>query len=92
MKVLLNLNLIGKDFKVKYLDIKIDENLNWKHHVNKVSAKLVMANVILFKIRNYANPKIIRSIYFAIFESHLNYFYLVWTQNSGSIKQLVILQ
>ena len=92
MKVLLNLNLIGKDFNVKYLDIKIDENLNWKHHVNEVSTKLIMANVILFKIRIYANPKIIRSIYFGIFESHLNYFYLVWTQNSGSIKQLVILQ
>ena len=48
---------------VKYLGIKIDENLNWKHHINEVSTKLIRTNAILFKIRNYVNP----------FESHLNY-------------------
>ena len=34
---------------VKYLDIKIDENLNWKHHVNDISTKLIKANAILLK-------------------------------------------
>ena len=49
---------------VKYLGIKIDENLeNWKHHINEVSAKLIRANAILFKIRNFVNPKILRPIY-----------------------------
>ena len=48
---------------VKYLGIKIDENLNWKHHINEVSTKLIRANAILFKIRNFVNPKILRSIY-----------------------------
>ena len=46
----------------------------------------------MFEIRNYINPKILRSIYFAIFESHFIYSALVWGQNSGSIKRLVILQ
>ena len=46
----------------------------------------------MFKIRNYVNPKILRSIYFAIFESHLNYSSIVWAQNPGSIKRLIILQ
>ena len=43
---------------VKYLGISIDENLQWKHHVNDVSTKLIRANAILFKIRNYVNWKI----------------------------------
>ena len=77
---------------VKYLGIKIDENLNWKHHINEVSTKLIRTNVISFKIRNYVNPKILKSIYFAIFESHLNYSSIVWAQNPGSIKRLIILQ
>ena len=77
---------------VKYLDIKIDENLNWKHHVNEVSTKLIRANAVLFKIRNYVNPKNLWSIYFAIFESQLNYFSLVWARNSGSMKGLIIFQ
>ena len=85
MKVLLNLNLIGKDFT--------HQNLNWQHHVNDASTKSIRANAILFKIRNYINPKILRSVYITISESHLNYFSLVWAQqNSGSIKRLIILQ
>ena len=32
------------------------------------------------------------SIYFAILESDLNYSSIVWTQNPGSIKRLIILQ
>ena len=40
MKVLLNLNLIlHSSNNVKYLGIKLDENLNWKHQVNDVSTK-----------------------------------------------------
>ena len=41
---------------------------------------------------NYVNPKVLRFIYSAIFESHLNYSSIVWAQNPGSIKRLIILQ
>ena len=44
------------------------------------------------KIRNYVNPKLLRSIYFAIFECHLNYSSIFWVQKPGSIKPLIILQ
>ena len=92
IKLKLNRQRPHSSNNVKYLGIKIDENLNWKHHINEVSTKLIRANAILFKIRNYVNPKILRSIYFAIFESHLNYSSIVWAQNPGSIKRLIILQ
>ena len=92
IKLKLNRQRLHSFNNVKYLGIKIDENLKWRHHFNEVSSKLVMANAILFKIRNYLNPKILRSIYFAIFESHLNYYSIVWAQNPGSIKRLIILQ
>ena len=92
IKLKLNRQRLHSFNNVKYLGIKIDENLKWRHHINEVSSKLVMENAILFKIRNYLNPKILRSIYFAIFESHLNYYSIVWAQNPGSIKRLIILQ
>ena len=56
--------------KVKYLGVKIDANLSYQCRVNYLSINLNRANVLLFKIRKYVNPKIIRSTYFAIFESH----------------------
>ena len=41
------------------------------------SVKLNRANALLFKIRRFVNDKILRYIYFAIFESNLNYCSLV---------------
>ena len=66
---------------VKYLDIKIDENLNWKQHIHDITIKLNRANALLFIIRNYVNKHILRTIYFAIFGSHINYVNLIQGQN-----------
>ena len=77
---------------VKYLSVKIDTNLTWQHHVNYLSIKLNIANALLFKIRKYFSSKILRSIYFAIFDSELSYCCLVWTQNFSSIKPILSLQ
>ena len=61
--------------------------------VNDLSIKLNRADALLFKIRRFVSPKVLRSIYFAIFDSQL---YLtaafVWAQNFSSIKQILILQ
>ena len=77
---------------VKYLGVKIDGNLSWKSHIDYLSVKLSRANALLFKISNFVNSSILRTIYFAIFESHLNYCCLVWSQNHNSINRLVIIQ
>ena len=77
---------------VKYLGVKIDTNLNWEHHVNDLSIKLNRANALLFKMRKYVSLKILRSIYFAIFDSYLSYSCLVWAQNGSTIQRIVILQ
>ena len=77
---------------VKYLVVKIDTNLSWQYHVNDLSIKLNRANALLFKMRKYVSLKILRSIYFAIFDSYLSYCCLVWAQNRGTIQQIVILQ
>ena len=92
----LKIKLCGKRLypteSVKYLGVKIDTNLTWQHHVNDLSIKLNRANALLFKIRKYVSLKILRSIYFAIFDSYLSYCCLVWAQNRGTIQQIVILQ
>ena len=57
-----------------------------------LSVKLSRPNALLFKLRNSVNSSILRTIYFAIFESHLNYYCLVWSRNCNAINRLVILQ
>ena len=92
----LKIKLCGKRLyptkTVKYLGVKIDTNLSWQYHVNNLSIKLNRANALLFKIKKYVRLKILRSIYFAIFDSHLSYFCLVWAQNCSTIQQIIVLQ
>ena len=77
MALKLKLNLIENDFTLpnllKIMYIKIDQNLNWKYHINDIAVKLNRANALLFKLRNFANVTILKTIYFAIFDSHINY-------------------
>ena len=77
---------------VKYLGIKIDANLNWKDHQNFIAMKLNKANAILLKLKNFVNSSILKNIYFSIFESHLNYCSIIWSQNIDSSNRLFLLQ
>ena len=77
---------------VKYLGMKIDANLSLQYHVNDLCIKLTRANAPLFKMRKYVSLKILRFIYFAIFDSYLFYSCLVWDQNCNTIQRIIILQ
>ena len=92
IKIKLNCKRFYPSKSVKYLDIKIDENLNWKQHVHYTAIKLNRANFLLYTIRNYVNKHILRTIYFSIFDSHINNANLVWGQNLHAVSRIVILQ
>ena len=47
------------------------------------------ANALLFKIINFPNITILKSIYFTIFDSHINYANLVWAQNSNALSRIL---
>ena len=89
----LKLKLCGKrpypTESVKYLGVKIDTTLSWQYNVNDLSIKLNRANALLFKMRKYVSLKILKSIYFAIFDSSLSYCCLVWAQNRSTIQQIL---
>ena len=73
----------------KYLGIKIIENLNWKQHIHDIAIK---ANALLHTIRNFASRHDLRTIYFALFGTHLNYSNLISDQNLNAVSRIVILQ
>ena len=92
----LKIKLSGKRLypteSVKYLGVKIDTNLSWQYHVDDLSIKLNRANALLSKIRKFVSLKILRSIYFAIFDFYLSYCCLVWAHNYSTIQCIIILQ
>ena len=46
---------------------------------------------MLYKVRDFVNANILKSIYYALFESHI-YAYIIWGQNISTINHLCIPQ
>ena len=49
----------------------LDENLKFKKQMELLKTKFNMANDLLVKIRHFVSKKILRAIYFVIFDSYL---------------------
>ena len=92
LKIKLNGKKLCPTPSVKYLSVKIDSNLNWKEHINSIALKLNRANAVLSKLKIYVNFSILKSIYYSIFESNLNYGNIVWAQQVSSSHRLFLLQ
>ena len=58
---------------MKYLGVLIDSHLNWSYHINQLSSKLSRAIGMIARIRHYVSEGTLRSIYFGIFASLLQY-------------------
>ena len=79
--------------------LKVLNTWGWKkliqtssQYVIDLSIKLNRVIALIFKMRKYVSPKILRSIYFSNFKIRLSYCSLVWAQNCSTIQRIVILQ
>ena len=75
--------------KTKYLGIILDENLSFKYHIENLRFKLNRANGLLAKIRHYVKAGLRRTLYFALFDSHLRYGRQILGQNQSLITNYI---
>ena len=73
--------------ETKYLGMIMDEHLTFKNHMDTAKLKLNRANQLLAKLRHYVNLTLLRTIYYAIFESHLRYGCQLWGQVQTQVLQ-----
>ena len=59
---------------------------------NVITIRQNRTNALLITIRNYVNKHTLRTIYFAIFDSHINYANVIWDQNINAVSRIVIFQ
>ena len=78
LKIKLNGKKLYETDSVKYLRIQIGKRLTWKQQINHVALKLNKGNAMLSKLRHVLDIKTLRSVYSAIFESHLCYDSFFW--------------
>ena len=85
----LNFQISGQEIKTKtqtkYLGVILDEHLNFKKQIETVKEKLARATGILAKLRHYVPKKVLKSIYYVIFDSNMKYSCQIWGQNSNTL-------
>ena len=92
IKIKLNGNILNHTHAIKYLGVYLDETLSGDQHCIELSKILARANGMLAKARHYA-PSELKSMYHALFSSHVNYGSLVWGQtNNVYVNKICLLQ
>ena len=84
--------ILNRTNYVRYLVIKTDENLNRKIHIHDLASKLNRANSVLSKLKHFVSSEILRSVYFAMFRSHVNYVCLTCSLTKYPHDKIFILQ
>ena len=83
---------ISRETQVKYLGLILDENLNWKAHIDDLCIKLKRFFPIFYNIRNYLNEDHVRTIYFTMLYSRIKYGSITYglssNENIGRLQTL----
>ena len=78
---------------IKYLGVIVDCHLNWKQHIINVSKKISRSIGVMYRIRKYLNPHVLKSIYYSLIYSHIVYAIQVWgSANDSELDKILILQ
>lgn len=76
--VLLDGEIIKKVNQTKFLGVYIDENLNWKFHIDQTCIKISKITGILYRIRHNLTTEAMISIYYTLCYPHLVYCVSIW--------------
>ena len=73
----MNLRISGQKIKIttsaKYIGLILDEHLTWTLHMKTLKTELSRADGLLAKIMYSTSRELRRTIYHALFDSHLRY-------------------
>ena len=78
LNLYINNKKIEQTRSIKYLGVKIDENLNWREHIKYVETKISQACGAIYKLRNFVDQDCLRTLYYGYAYSFIQYACLAW--------------
>ena len=71
----------------------MDKHLTWKFQLDQIKSKLSRSCGLLAKLRSFTKADLLRTVYFAIFDSILRYAIQVWGQHRNqTMKEIEQIQ
>ena len=84
---------IQRKNSTKFLGLIIDDKLSWKEHASFLHGKLSRLSGVFTKVRIFLPPTALKTLYYALVHSHLNYGLVFWsTLNKTQFNKLFRLQ
>ena len=78
---------------LKFVGHVLDENLTWEGHTEHLAKKLASANFAVNSSKNFLPSHIRKTIYFSLFDSHLNFGNILWGRAANKfLKKIDTLQ
>lgn len=77
--------------ETKFLGLTINNTLDWAPHIELVAKKLASAAYLLRNLQPLTSEEILKTAYYALFQSHIAYGIILWG-HSSHIKRLFVLQ
>ena len=74
--------------KFNFLGTMFDECLTWNSHIQKISSKIAIVAGTLSRLKRFLPFDILRIIYNALIQPHLNYSILLWGFKTKRISKL----
>ena len=84
---------IKREQSLKFLGVLVDENLNWKNHIDLLLSKISKSIGVLYKASKLLNFRCLKSIYFALIHSYINYANIAWASSCKTgLKKILLKQ
>ena len=71
-----------------FLGLRIDQNLTWNAHIQKISNKVSRTLGVMCRLKHFLPPHILRTLYNSLILPHLQYAVLVWGFKSSRLEKL----
>ena len=84
----INGNIIERVNNFNFLGILFNEHMSWKNHLDRISNKLSQISGVLNRVKNILPAHIMRTLYFSMAHSHLNYGILAWGFECSRISRI----
>ena len=76
---------------IKFLGVYIDPNTNFRYHIKYIRRKILNSIFVLKRLKNFLPQESLRTLYFSLVHSHINYCLPVWSSCLPSDLNAILL-